>query len=104
MLPTKPSVAEWFNTAAFAQPAVYTFGNEGRDAVRGPGIISVDFSVLRNFRLGERFRFQFRGEFLNAINHTNLSLPNATFGSAAFGTITASGPARQIQLGAKLQF
>ncbi len=103
-LPNGRSVAAWFNTSAFAQPAAYTFGNEGRDALRGPGLINVDLSILRNFQIRERFTFQLRGEFLNAINHTNLSQPNATFGSSAFGTITAAGPARQIQLGAKLQF
>ncbi|MDQ6677337.1 MAG: carboxypeptidase regulatory-like domain-containing protein [Acidobacteriota bacterium] len=103
-LATKRSVAQWFNTGAFAQPAPFTFGNEGRDALRGSGLINVDISVLRNFKIREVLNLQFRGEFLNALNHTNLGLPNATFGSAGFGTITAAGPARQIQLGAKIQF
>lgn len=99
------SVAEWFSRSAFAQPLPYTFGNEGRDALRGPGTLNIDLSVLRNFRIRETHNLQFRGEFLNATNHTNLALPNATFGSAGFGTITGTArPARQIQLGAKFQF
>ena len=44
------SVRAWFNGAAFAQPAAYTFGNAGVGIVRGPGLVNLDFSVLRNFQ------------------------------------------------------
>jgi hypothetical protein len=98
------SVQAWFDTSAFAQPATYQFGNEGRNALRGPGLINVDASLLRDFTFTEGKTLQIRGEFLNSTNHTNLNLPNTTFGSSAFGTITGSGPARQIQLGAKFAF
>jgi len=98
------TVASWFNTALFSQPATYQFGNEGRNALRGPGLINVDASLLRDFRIAEGKSLEIRGEFLNSLNHTNLSLPNATYGSSAFGTITSAGPARQIQLGAKFAF
>ena len=94
----------WFNTAAFAQPAAYTFGNEGVGILRAPGLVDLDFSLLRNFRITERIRTEFRGEFFNALNHTNLGLPGQTFGSAAFGVISSSGPARQIELGARILF
>jgi hypothetical protein len=100
----KRSVAQWFDTAAFSQPATFKFGNQGRDILRAPGLINVDASILRDFALAERKTLQLRGEFLNAINHTNLSVPNSTYGSAGFGSITASGPARQIQIGAKFEF
>jgi hypothetical protein len=98
------SVQKWFDTSAFAQPGTYQFGNEGRNILRGPGLISVDASLLRNFAIAEKKTFQLRGEFLNSINHTNLGLPNSTYGSSAFGTITSAGPARQIQLGARFEF
>jgi hypothetical protein len=98
------SVQQWFDVSAFAQPALYTFGNQGRNILRGPGLINIDASILRDFAIKERATFQLRGEFLNALNHTNLSLPNTVFGSAGFGTITAAGPARQIQIGAKFEF
>ncbi|HKD09410.1 MAG TPA: hypothetical protein VKB79_26130 [Bryobacteraceae bacterium] len=98
------SVLKWFDTSAFAQPAIYQFGNEGRDILRGPGLINVDASLLRTFVVAEKKTIEIRGEFLNSLNHTNLSLPNSTFGSSAFGTISSAGPARQIQLGAKFEF
>jgi hypothetical protein len=98
------TVAQWFDTGAFTQPALYTFGNEGRDILRGPGLLNIDASLLRTFAIREIAKFQLRGEFLNALNHTNLSLPNSTFGASGFGTITSSGPARQIQIGAKIEF
>jgi len=97
-------VAMWFNTAAFAQPAPYTFGNEGVGIVRAPGLINLDFSLLRNFSFTEKIRAELRGEFFNALNHTNLGLPGQAFGSAGFGVISSAGPARQIELGARIIF
>jgi len=94
----------WFDTTMFAQPATYTFGNGGRGSVRGPGITNLDMSLLRNFRIRELATLQFRGEFLNALNHTNLSNPNASFGNAAFGSITASKAARVMQVGVTVRY
>jgi hypothetical protein len=98
------SILAWFNTTAFAQPAAYTFGNAGIGIVRGPGLINVDFSVLRSFRVSERIHAEFRCEFFNALNHTNLGNPGAVFGSPTFGVISSAGPARQIEAGARIQF
>ncbi len=98
------SPQRWFNTAAFAQPATYTFGNGGRGDIRCPGLFNMDMSILRNFRFREKATLQFRGEFLNALNHTNLSTPNASFGNAAFGSITAARAARVMQIGMNLRF
>jgi hypothetical protein len=98
------TVTRWFDTGAFVQPAIYTFGNSGRNIVRAPGLFTMDFSVMRNFHLGEKRQLQFRGEFFNALNHTNFSNPGNTFGSASFGTISAAGSARQIQVGMRLAF
>jgi hypothetical protein len=98
------AITAWFNTAAFLQPAAYTFGNAGTGIERGPGLVDVDFSVLRNFRVGERIHAEFRGEFFNAINHTNLGNAGAAFGSPTFGVISSAGPARQIEAGARILF
>jgi hypothetical protein len=64
----------------------------------------MDFSVMRNFRFGERYNLQVRGESFDALNHTNFSAPGGTFGGAGFGTISASSPARQLQVGARFSF
>ncbi len=95
----------WFNTAAFAAPPAYTFGTSGRNSVYGPGTQTLDLAVVRDFPLTERAKFQFRGEFFNALNHTNLGTPDRFVNTPQFGTITeATTPGRQIQLSARLSF
>lgn len=98
------SVARWFDTSVFAQPANFKFGNSGRNIVRAPGLFNLDLSIMRNFHYKERYSLQLRGESFNIMNHTNFSAPGGTFGGAGFGTISASGPARQIQVGMRLAF
>ena len=98
------SVSRWFDIEAFRQPALFQFGNEGVGTLRAPGLVKFDFSLLRNFRLNRRTSLEFRGEFFNAFNHTNLGLPGDTFGSSNFGVISAAGPAREVQLGARIVF
>jgi hypothetical protein len=106
------SVNQYFNPAAFLPPATGTYGNVSRDALTGPGLTQLDFSATRNAHLTERLGFQFRAEFFNVLNHTNLSTPNEVVYSAATsgisptaGLVTStSTTSRQIQFGAKLQF
>jgi outer membrane receptor protein involved in Fe transport len=98
------SVAQWFNTAVFAQPAPYTFGNAAVGIVRGAGLVNIDSSVLRNFRITERVHAEFRGEFFNVLNHTNFGNPGTVLGAAAFGVVSSAGPARQIEVGARILF
>ncbi|MFZ0411866.1 MAG: carboxypeptidase-like regulatory domain-containing protein [Candidatus Acidiferrales bacterium] len=96
---------EWFNPAAFSAPAAYTFGDVGRNSVYGPGQQTMDLSVARQFALTERANFQFRAEFFNAFNHTNLGTPNRYVNEAQFGTVTmAMTPGRELQLSARLSF
>ena len=95
----------WFNTAAFATPAAFTFGDVGRNTVYGPGMQTLDFAVAREFSWAERTRFQFRAEFFNALNHVNLGTPDRFVNTPQFGTITeAATPGRQIQLSARVSF
>ena len=49
-------------------------------------------------------RFQVRVEVFNVFNQVNYDNPNASFGAAAFGSITSAGSMRQMQLGGKLLF
>jgi hypothetical protein len=62
--PGTRTASAWFNTAAFATPAAFTFGNVGRNSVYGPGLQTLDLALARDFVLTEKTRFQFRGEFL----------------------------------------
>lgn len=95
----------WFNTAAFVVPAAYTFGNVGRNTVYGPGMQTMDLAISREFAVGEKVRFQIRGEAFNALNHTNLDTPNRFVNTPQFGTITdAATPGREMQLSARVSF
>jgi hypothetical protein len=95
----------WFNTAAFAVPAAYTFGNAGRNTVYGPGMQTMDLALSREFAVRERLHVQIRGEAFNAMNHTNLGTPNRFVNTPQFGTITeAATPGREMQLSARLSF
>lgn len=98
------SPAQWFNTAAFAQPAPGFFGNSRRNILRSPGSENVDLSLIKNFAITERFRFQFRAEAFNAFNHTNYGGPSYDLTDPGFGSITGAAPARILQLGAKAIF
>jgi hypothetical protein len=98
--PTK----QWLNTAAFAQPATYSFGTQRRNSLRGPGFATLDFSLIRSVSFGEIRTLQLRGEVFNALNHTNLTTPSAAYGSSTFGTITSAYAARQLQIGARFVF
>jgi hypothetical protein len=111
--PRSQKLAEWFNTAAFADPAqgqpsaVGLFGNAPRSFGTGPGQFNVDLSLLKDFHAAERVDLQLRLEALDALNHANFANPDTQFGTAAFGQITGlySGtPARIVQLGLHLAF
>ncbi len=103
--PGTHTAAMWFNPAAFATPAAFTFGNVGRNSVHGPGMQTLDFAIAREFSLAERAKFQFRGEFFNALNHTNLGTPDRFVNTPQFGMITEpTTPGREVQLSARLSF
>jgi len=119
---TAVRVAQYFNASAFSAPAYGTVGNAGRDSLVGPGFADWDLSLLKSTQITEATRLQFRAEFFNILNRTNLQLPNEvvysagpTQGTAANiatapalgspGGITATAnTSRQIQLGLKLLF
>src|SRR5213080_4975142 len=95
---------QWFNPAAFSVPIARTWGNLGRGTLRGPGLETVDLSLIKNTPLTERMALQFRAEFFNALNHTNFGPPNpivfaGTSVSPSAGLITMTATtSRQIQL------
>jgi len=95
----------WFNPKAFAAPPAYTYGNVGRNSVYGPGLQTMDIGLTRDFSLTEKAHFEARAEFFNALNHTNLDIPNRFVNTSSFGSITgAATPGREIQLSARLSF
>lgn len=102
--PHNDLVNRYFNTSAFALPALGTFGTVGRNTIRGPGLTAVDFGLLKNFNFREHHRVQFRAEFFNLLNQTAFGNPNTTFNNAQFGRITTAGSPRVIQLALRYNF
>ena len=72
----------------------------------GPGLVTVDVSLYKNFQIKERVNLQFRSEFFNLPNHANFSNPAANISAPAqVGRITGTATAnRVIQFGLRLTF
>ncbi len=107
----------WGENGSFLIPnAQNTFGDMGRNILRGPGFNNLDFSVSKIWKLHERLQLQFRGEFFNILNHPNfangsvstdlsgstLGLAKATPDVQASNPVIGSGGSRHIQLGLKV--
>ena len=92
-----------YNPAAFALPAVGTFGNSGRNIVRGDGFRTADLSLFRNFQVKELLKLQMRFEAANAMNQVNFQGP-VTNQSTQPGAFVATAIPRTLQLGAKFSF
>ena len=60
--------------------------------------------MLREFRFTERIRMQLRGEFFDALNHTNFALPGHTLNGPGFGLISSARGSRSVQVGARIAF
>jgi hypothetical protein len=106
---------EWFNTAAFMMPPLYTFGNVPRTLkdTRAPGACNFDMSVFKDFALHENMKLSFRAEAFNVFNHPEFGTPNGAFtagpnglnSNGTFGTITTTSiDNRELQLALKLLF
>jgi Carboxypeptidase regulatory-like domain/TonB-dependent Receptor Plug Domain len=109
---------QYLNPAAFSVPAPGTLGNLGRGIVRQPSLTNVDFSLNKNFALGERTRLQFRAEFFNLLNQAGFNgfgnnafiVTSLTGGgisvanNGAFGRLNSDRGPRNIQFGLKLSF
>ncbi len=106
----------WFNTAAFTDrvgddftkqstPSVYRFGTSARNTIIGPGIVNIDLSLNKSFRVTERQRVEFRFETFNTPNHPNWGQPGTTLRTATYGVITSTRTdPRDVQLALKYVF
>ncbi|MCL5742624.1 MAG: hypothetical protein M1541_01665 [Acidobacteria bacterium] len=117
----------WLNPAAFATPRPGTYGNLGRNALRGPGLSQFDFMLSRRFAVAEQQAFEIRAEVFNAFNHANFANPGALLPvvlpflqpgqpfpnamAAGFGEVNSTvgrnvglGTSRQVQIGMRYSF
>jgi hypothetical protein len=106
-----PTLAEWFNTSCFSQPAAGELGNAPRTLpVNGPDFVNTDFSIIKHFVPREGWRVDFRTEFFNLFNHPQFGAPGylgsgADFNTPQFAVVnyTVNNP-RLVQFALKLAF
>jgi hypothetical protein len=118
--PILAGTGRYFNPNCFTQEAFGTLGNFAREGLVGPGLVNLDLALLKNTKIRENVNLQFRAEFFNVLNHTNLAYPSSAGSSIFTGTpsptatlgrngtagqiINYASPSREIQLGLKLIF
>ncbi|MDW8128944.1 MAG: TonB-dependent receptor [Bryobacterales bacterium] len=100
----------WFDTTAFARVTEVRFGTLGRHVLRGPGVVNLDLSLFRSFRLKENWKLEFRAEAFNVSNTPHFTTPTGSIDSATFGRIYATqtadvlGRSREFRLGLRMSF
>ena len=106
LYPSNQSASNWFNTAAFTDPAFGTFGDSGRNIITTATQVNIDTSLFKDFRITEGKKLQFRSEFFNMLNHPNFKSDslNVNYYQATAGQYSAAWPSRQIQFALKFIF
>jgi len=97
-------INEWFNTADFVPNAIGTYGNIGKNSMRGPRLFTTDLALLKTGKVGERVSYEFRAEFYNAFNNVNFGNPDFGLTDSNFGQISSAGDPRILQMALKLKF
>lgn len=99
------TVQRWFNTQAFAIPPAFTFGNAGRNIMRGPASSNWDVSLGKKWPIKEEKALDFRAEAFNVLNHPVFDVPNIDMNTPQFGTISRTrNRGRSIQFQLKFIF
>ena len=97
-------VNEWFDTAAFTANQIGTYGNIGKNSLRGPRLFNTDLALLKTGKVGERVNYEFRAEFYNVFNNVNFGNPDAGLQDSNFGQIASAGDPRILQMALKFRF
>jgi hypothetical protein len=100
-----PTLARWFDSAAFMAAPNLVYGNSGLRILSPDIIRTIDFSLFKQFQISERSRLQFRWEAFNMPNTTSFAAPNSTLDTSTVGRVTSTATApRQMQVALKLTF
>ncbi|MDX6463590.1 MAG: hypothetical protein QOE55_7287 [Acidobacteriaceae bacterium] len=105
-------ITEWFDTGCFSTTALAQalangtprFGTAGRNILLLPGLQNWDLAFIKKTTISDRLAAEFKAEFFNAFNHTNLGGPGSVIGTQTVGVISSSGSPRDVQLAIKLEF
>jgi len=99
------TVDQWFDPTAFQAVPSGTFGNAGRNILRGPGLFNVDTAVNRRFAIGSQRAIEVRWEVFNVFNADQFGLPDSNISNSTRGTITRlAGDPRVMQFAFRLVF
>ncbi|HXZ29376.1 MAG TPA: TonB-dependent receptor, partial [Terriglobales bacterium] len=99
-----PSIAEWFNTAAFSVPPDGLLGTAGRNTIRGPGQVLFDMALSKVFSVSETRLLEFRAQATNIFNTPQFTSIDTAVNSPTFGRVVAVGPMRTMQVVARFRF
>ena len=93
-----------FNTTAFTAPAAGTWGTAGRNTIPGPAVFSLNGSVGRVFRFGERHSVDLQFQAQNLLNRVTITNWGAAVGTANYGLATAASNMRKLTLNLRFRF
>jgi len=102
----------FYDPTAFAPVTAARFGTAGFNALRGPGLVNLDFGLFRDFRMTERLHMQFRAEVLNFSNTPHFANPRSDVSGSKFMIVDnvvnsgrePSGDERAFRFGLRLGF
>ena len=94
----------YLNPAAYAAPPAGQWGNAGRNTITGPAQFALNASMMRTFRLSDRFSADLRMDAANVLNHVVYTSWNTTFSSAQFGLPTGANAMRTLQTNLRVRF
>ncbi len=93
-----------FNTAAFTQPAAGLWGNAGRNTIPGPAVFSMDSSLGRVFRFGERRSADLQFQSTNILNHVTITNWGTAVGASTYGEATNAAAMRKLTVSLRFRF
>lgn len=99
-----PSIAQWFNTAAFVAPPTGQFGDARRNSIIGPGMKVFDMALSKMISLKGSRMLELRAQATNVFNMPNYSTIDTVVNSPTFGRVTAVGAMRQLTMTARFRF
>jgi trimeric autotransporter adhesin len=100
-----PTVAEWFNPAAFTVPPLGRFGNARRNTIFGPGTAVFNMAAIKEIRLGESGKvLEARVQVANVFNTPQFTVIDTVVNSPSYGRVTSVGSMRRLQIELRFRF
>ena len=103
--PAHQTAQNWLNTAAFVDPAPYTYGATGRNNLRTQFYKGTDMSIFKEVKFRDRYAAKFTFDTFNTLNLSIWGQPNSSFGASTFGEVSSTaGSNRTVQMSGKFTF